>query len=171
MIKYKWDDKINSFQIKSPFHTVILAYYQNSFTGKYTNVLFTQATAFCLFTGQITFTYQFQSTDKLSDVNHPPVKKHFSCTLCLIWLNLFAVWVPGISRWSHRMSKSYYTHRAHYRWFTGNVTTSHTSKLPELIYQYFWKGPVHTWSLDRNLPVKTVCVKGAIISIFKCNPR
>ncbi len=45
------------------------------------------------------------------------------------------------------------SHTAEFRQFTGNVTTSHTGKLPERIYQYFWKGPVHTWSLYGNLPV------------------
>lgn len=28
---------------------------------------------------------------------------------------------------------------------------------------YFWKGPVHTGSLKGNLPIKTVCVKGAFV--------
>ncbi len=45
------------------------------------------------------------------------------------------------------------SHTASFRQFTGNVTTSHTGKLPERIYRYFWKGPVHTWSLYGNLLV------------------
>ncbi len=45
------------------------------------------------------------------------------------------------------------SHIASFRQFTGNVTTSHTGKLPERIYRYFWKGPVHTWSLYGNLLV------------------
>ncbi len=63
---------------------------------------------------------------------------------------------------NHRILKLYvlipvifilHSHTASFRQFTGNVTTSHTGKLPERIYWYFWKGPVHTWSLYGNLLV------------------
>ncbi len=69
---------------------------------------------------------------------------------------------PGVDVFRQRVLNSYMlipvnfllrSHTAEFRQFTGNVTTSHTGKLPERIYQYFWIGPVHTWSLYGNLPV------------------
>ncbi len=52
----------------SPYHTVIPVNCRkitsNDFTGKYKNVLFTQATTFHLFTGKAPFTHQFQNTSK-----------------------------------------------------------------------------------------------------------
>ncbi len=45
------------------------------------------------------------------------------------------------------------SHTASFQQFTGNVTTSHTSKLLEQIYRYFYR-------------YKSVCVKGANVTYF-----
>ncbi len=77
------------------------------------------------------------------------------------WISMALDW-PRVHVLHHRVLKLYVlipvifilrSHTASFRQFTGNVTTSHTSKLTERIYQYFWKRPVHTWSLYGNLLV------------------
>ncbi len=80
---------------------------------------------------------------------------------CYDWLRAIEFWIstaldwPGVDVLHHCVLNSYVlipvifslrSHTASFWKFTGNVTTSHTGKLPERIYWYFWKGPAHTWS-------------------------
>ncbi len=91
-----------------------------------------------------------------------------SASECYDWPRAVEFWIskaldwPGVDVLRHRVLNSYMpipvifilrSHTASFCQFTVNVTTSHTGKLPEWIYWYFWKGPVHTWSLYGNLQV------------------
>lgn len=137
------------------------------------NALLSETVSYCIIPYCITYSSSQMTTNFFI---RPDKEKCFNLTVAPVTWHLFYFrkqcgvnvssasdcydW-PGVDVLHHRILNSYVlipvifllrSHTAEFWKFTGNITTSHNGKLPERTYRYFWKDPVHTWSLYGNLP-------------------